>query len=59
MLIVCEVVFVLVALSGVALWSVPAALLTGGVLGVLAAERISAARANAQQASEAKRVGPQ
>lgn len=53
MLIVWEVVFILVGLSGVALWSVPAALLTGGVLGVLAMERAAAAR-KAARLAEAK-----
>lgn len=36
-----EVVFVLVVVAGVALWSVPAALVLGGVAGVLACERAS------------------
>lgn len=39
-----EVVFVLVVVAGVALWSVPAALVLGGVVGVLACERASADR---------------
>lgn len=34
-----EVLCLLVALAGLAMWSVPAALVLGGVLGVLAAER--------------------
>lgn len=55
LLLVMEVVFVLVALCGVALWSVPAALLAGGALGVLAVERASAARAAAGNGREAKR----
>lgn len=54
MLIVIEVVFVLVTLSGVALWSVPAALVITGLLGVLGAERHSADRRAARQAAEAK-----
>lgn len=37
-----EVVFVLVVVAGVALWSVPAALVLGGAAGVLACERASA-----------------
>lgn len=52
LLTVIEVLFVLVALSGVALWSVPAALLAGGLLGVLAVERASTARKAAQLALE-------
>lgn len=39
-----EVLFLLAALAGVAMWSVPAALVLGGVLGVLAAEREQAKR---------------
>ncbi|MEU1478893.1 hypothetical protein [Streptomyces sp. NPDC005760] len=38
-LLVLEVVFVLVLLAGLALWSVPGALVLGGVLGVLGCER--------------------
>ncbi|MFJ7049039.1 hypothetical protein ACIQVC_37375 [Streptomyces sp. NPDC101112] len=38
-LVVLETVFVLVIVAGLALWSVPAALVVGGVLGVLACER--------------------
>ncbi|WP_262058527.1 hypothetical protein [Streptomyces sp. STR69] len=38
-LLVLEVVFVLVGVAGLALWSVPAALVVAGVLGVLACER--------------------
>jgi hypothetical protein len=47
-----EVGFVLVLLAGVALWSVPAALVLGGALGVLACERRSAARVRAVRADE-------
>ena len=36
---VLEVVFVLALLLGVGLWSVPAALILAGVLGVVAVER--------------------
>lgn len=43
-LLVLEVLFVLVAVAGLALWSVPGALLAGGLLGVLACERASADR---------------
>lgn len=43
-LLAFEVVFVLVVVAGVALWSVPAALVLGGVVGVLACERASAVR---------------
>lgn len=39
-----EVLFVLVALAGVALVYVPAALVLGGALGVVAVERAQAAR---------------
>lgn len=39
-----EVLFVLAALSGVAMWSLPAALIVAGVLGVLAVERHAAER---------------
>lgn len=41
-ILAAEVAFVLVFLSGVALVSVPAALIIGGLLGVVAAERASA-----------------
>jgi hypothetical protein len=41
-LLALEVVFVLVVVVGVALWSVPAAMVLGGVLGALACERASA-----------------
>ncbi|WP_314411372.1 hypothetical protein [Streptomyces sp. DSM 40484] len=41
-LVVMETVFVLVLVAGLGLWSVPAALVVGGVLGVLACERASA-----------------
>jgi hypothetical protein len=43
-LVVLETVFVLVIVAGLALWSVPAALVVGGVLGVLACERALADR---------------
>jgi hypothetical protein len=39
LLFVLEVLFVLVVVAGVAMWSVPAALVLAGVLGVLAIER--------------------
>ncbi len=38
-LLVLEVLFVLVLLAGLALWSVPASLVLGGLLGVLGCER--------------------
>lgn len=41
MLLLLEVLFVLVALAGVWMWSVPAALFLAGVLGVVACERAS------------------
>ncbi|MFE1925804.1 hypothetical protein ACFW91_24935 [Streptomyces asoensis] len=43
-LLALEVTFVLVVVAGLALWSVPAALMLGGVLGVLACERTMARR---------------
>lgn len=41
---VVEVLFLLAALAGVAMWSVPAALVLAGVLGVVAVERAQAQR---------------
>ena len=38
-LFVTEVLFLLAVVAGVAMWSVPAALVLAGVLGVLAVER--------------------
>ena len=38
-LFVLEVLFVLAVVAGVAMWSVPAALILAGALGVLAVER--------------------
>jgi len=54
-LLVLEVVFVLVAVAGLALWSIPGALVVGGVLGVLACERALAKRpaAEGRQGGEA------
>lgn len=46
---VLEILFVLSALVGVAMWSVPAALILAGVLGVVAVERTQADRARAEQ----------
>ncbi|MEW2567640.1 hypothetical protein [Streptomyces sp. NPDC047070] len=43
-LVALETVFVLVLVAGLGLWSVPAALVVGGLLGVLACERASADR---------------
>jgi hypothetical protein len=43
-LFAAEVLFVLAGLAGVGLWSIPAALVCAGVLGVLACERASADR---------------
>ncbi|MEV6477627.1 hypothetical protein [Streptomyces sp. NPDC051657] len=51
---VLEIVFVLTALAGVAMWSLPAALLTAGVLGVLAVERAQADRAAAKKKGEVR-----
>jgi len=42
LLLAAEVVFVAVMLAGVAMLSVPVALILGGVLGVVATERASA-----------------
>ena len=39
-LFVVEVLFLLAVVAGVAMWSVPAALVLGGVLGVLVVERV-------------------
>jgi hypothetical protein len=47
-LLVLEVVFVLVLLAGLALWSVAGALVLGGVLGVLGCERAMARAARAR-----------
>lgn len=44
MLFVLEVVFVLAVVAGVGMWSVPAALVLAGVLGVVAVEREQAQR---------------
>jgi cytochrome c-type biogenesis protein CcmH/NrfF len=44
MLDLAELVFVALFLAGVALWWPPAALMLGGVMGVVACERRSAAR---------------
>lgn len=44
LLLVLEALFVLVIVAGVAMVSVPAALILGGVLGVLAVERATARR---------------
>lgn len=43
-LFVVEVLFLLAALGGIAMWSLPAALVLAGVLGVLAVEREQARR---------------
>lgn len=43
-LVALETVFVLVLVVGLGLWSVPAALVVGGLLGVLACERALADR---------------
>lgn len=43
-LFVLEMLFVLAVVAGVAMWSVPAALVLAGVLGVLAVERKQAER---------------
>jgi hypothetical protein len=46
-LLVLEVLFVLAIVAGVAMWSVPGALVLGGVLGVVAIERAQAGRKEA------------
>ncbi|MGW6210944.1 hypothetical protein [Streptomyces sp. NPDC055109] len=56
-LVVLETVFVLVAVAGLALWSVPAALVVGGVLGVLACERALADRRAAGERRGGEAVG--
>lgn len=43
-LVALETAFVLVLIAGLGLWSVPAALVVGGLLGVLACERALADR---------------
>ncbi|WP_392967186.1 hypothetical protein [Streptomyces sp. LN245] len=54
---VLETVFVLVVVAGLGLWSVPAALVVGGVLGVLACERASADRRAAGERRGGEAVG--
>lgn len=54
---IAEIAFVLVGLVGLGLVSVPAALVLGAVLGVLACERASAVRRTAQAATEKKPGG--
>jgi hypothetical protein len=44
LLLALEVVCVALVVAGVALWSVPAGLVVGGVLGVLVVERVQADR---------------
>jgi hypothetical protein len=56
-LVVLETVFVLVVVAGLGLWSVPAALVVGGVLGVLACERASADRRAAGERHGGEAVG--
>jgi uncharacterized transporter YbjL len=56
-LLVLEVVFVLVAVVGLALWSVPASLLAGGVLGALACERALADRRAARARPKGRAAG--
>lgn len=58
LLVVCEALFVVVGLAGVGLWSVPAALVIGGVLGVLAVERAQATRTAAQEERNGKEMRP-
>lgn len=54
---VLETVFVLVVVAGLGLWSVSAALVVGGVLGVLACERASADRRAAGERRGGEAVG--
>ncbi|MEU4348299.1 hypothetical protein [Streptomyces sp. NPDC023838] len=44
LLLALEIVFVAAVVAGVALWSVPAALILGGLLGVVVVERAQASR---------------
>lgn len=55
-LVVLETLFVLVVVAGLALWSVAAGLVVGGVLGVLACER-ALARREADRRGAAGRPG--
>lgn len=55
-LVVLETLFVLVVVAGLALWSVAAGLVVGGVLGVLACER-ALARREADRRNAAGRPG--
>lgn len=55
-LVVLETLFVLVVVAGLALWSVAAGLVVGGVLGVLACER-ALARREADRRAAAGRPG--
>ncbi|MEV7871499.1 hypothetical protein AB0P17_36615 [Streptomyces sp. NPDC088124] len=48
-LFAAEVVFVVAAVVGVGIWSIPAALVAGGTLGLLACERASAEKRAAAQ----------
>lgn len=56
-LVVLETAFVLVLVAGLGLWSVPAALVVGGVLGVLACERALADRRAAGERRGGEAVG--
>lgn len=55
-LVVLETLFVLVVVAGLALWSVAAGLVVGGVLGVVACER-TLARREADRRAAAGRPG--
>lgn len=57
MLLVLEVLFVLVTVAGLALWSVAVALVVAGVLGVLACERAAADRRGARERRGGDTVG--
>ncbi|MFF4746799.1 hypothetical protein [Streptomyces sp. NPDC001268] len=48
LLMTLELVCVAAVVAGVALWSVPAAMVLGGVLGVVAVERAQAGRKGAK-----------
>lgn len=50
-LLVLEIAFILVALAGLALINIPAALIIGGVLGMLACERGSSRVSKGRSAS--------
>lgn len=56
-LLALEVVFILAGLFGVACWSVPAALVLAGVLGVWACERAAGEKKRAAEAAAERKSG--